>query len=119
MKANVRKSRFSDYQYLLKFDEFTGDRRIDMERGELLVADLDSKACIGYAKLTSYEFFNKPLISIVNTHPEYRGIGVADIRNLANKAIQSDSARSWGHGYCFLQQKICSRKYAVWEKDNE
>lgn len=77
MELRIRKSKISDYPVLREFDEFAGDRRMDMERGELLIADLGSNSCVGYAKLTCNEFFNKPLISIVNTHPDYRGKGVA------------------------------------------
>ncbi|MEJ2762949.1 GNAT family N-acetyltransferase [Photobacterium sp. MCCC 1A19761] len=88
MEIKIRRSKVTDYVRMKEFDEFAGDRRMDMERGELFIADLGSIPCVGYLKLTSNEFFNKPLISLVNTHPDYRGkgIGAALIRSAVAQA---------------------------------
>lgn len=88
MEITIRKSKVTDYVRMKEFDECAGDRRIDMERGELFIADLGSISCVGYLKLTCNEFFNKPLISGVNTHPDYRGqgIGAALIRSAVAQA---------------------------------
>lgn len=77
MELKIRKAKVSDYPIILEYDEFSGDRRIDMERGELLIADYGTDKAVGYLRVTSNEFFNKPLIAIVNSRPEFRSKGIA------------------------------------------
>lgn len=77
MSVKVRSAEISDYKILNQYDEFAGDRRIEMERGELFVADIDGTKAVGFLVITSNEFFNKPLISLVNVAPDFRQKGVA------------------------------------------
>jgi RimJ/RimL family protein N-acetyltransferase len=76
MEVVVRNCQISDYPIIREYDQFMGDRRLDMERGELLVSDYGQQQAVGYLKLTSNEFFNKPLISLVNVSEEFRGLGI-------------------------------------------
>lgn len=87
MEVIIRDSRISDYPIIREYDQFMGDRRIEMERGELIVADYASNESVGYLKLTSNEFFNKPLISLVNVAEKYRGLGVGS--NLIQSALEN------------------------------
>lgn len=75
-EITVRDCVVSDYPIIAEYDQFMGDRRVDLERGEFVVADLGKSKAVGYLKLTSNEFFNKPLISIVNVSKEYRRLGI-------------------------------------------
>jgi RimJ/RimL family protein N-acetyltransferase len=77
VELKIRKAMLSDYPIILEYDEFPGDRRIDMERGELLIADCGLDKAVGYLRVTSNEFFNKPLIAILNTRPNFRSLGIA------------------------------------------
>jgi RimJ/RimL family protein N-acetyltransferase len=77
MSPIVRAAIIPDYKAIVAYDEFLGDRRIDMERGELFVADMGVAKAVGYLKLTSNEFCNKPLISIVNVREDSRHQGIA------------------------------------------
>ena len=93
-----------------EYDLFAGDRRMDMERGELLIADHEEHLCVGYLKLTSNEFFNKPLISLVNVDEKYRSKGIGS--RLINKAIE---LASWHEVYLTTEtrntgmQRLASR----------
>jgi len=90
--TKIRKAKVSDYSAILEYDEFPGDRRIDIERGELLIADCGLDQAVGYLRVTSNEFFNKPLIAIVNTDPDFRSIGIAsriDSRQLSAENISA------------------------------
>lgn len=84
----IRPAEVSDYRIINEYDDFAGDRRIDMERGELFVADTADERSVGFLKLTSNEFFNKPMISIVNVRPNLRGRGIASalIRDAIERA---------------------------------
>lgn len=88
MTITIRPAEVSDYRIINDYDDFAGDRRIDMERGELFVADTADERSVGFLKLTSNEFFNKPMISIVNVRPNLRRRGIASalIRNAVEKA---------------------------------
>tara|TARA_R110002072_G_scaffold20841_10_gene75264 strand:+ start:842 stop:1213 length:372 start_codon:yes stop_codon:yes gene_type:complete len=77
-----------------EFDVFAGDRRMDMERGELLVADYKAHLCAGYLKLTSNEFFNKPLISLVVINEAYRSRGIG-----SQLIIEAIERASWHEVY--------------------
>ena len=79
MLIKVRAAEIADYKIINQYDEFAGDRRIEMERGELFVADIDGIKAVGFLVITSNEFFNKPLISLVNVVPDFRQKGVAKV----------------------------------------
>ncbi|MFB9222733.1 GNAT family N-acetyltransferase [Paracoccus cavernae] len=71
----IRSCEIRDYPALKSFDEFMGDRRIDMQQGSLLVAALDD-AVIGYVKVAPSEFMGWPLLSILCVAPSSRRQGV-------------------------------------------
>ena len=73
--SRIRPCDISDYPALKSFDEFMGDRRIDMQQGSLLVATLES-AVVGYAKVAHSEFMGWPLLSIVCVAPSSRRQGI-------------------------------------------
>lgn len=71
----IRACEISDYPALRDFDEFMGDRRIDMQQGSLMVAELNGNA-VGYAKIAPGEFLGWPLLSIVCVAAAFRGQGI-------------------------------------------
>lgn len=74
-KSIIRACQLSDYPALVTFDEFIGDRRIDMQHGGLMVAELDGNA-VGYAKVAPAEFLGWPLLSIVCVAAAFRRQGI-------------------------------------------
>lgn len=74
---NIRPSRFSDYPTIKAFDEFLGDRRLDMQRGEIYVASSDDDRAVGYLRICGSEFMCWPLISILCVDPRSRRNGAA------------------------------------------
>lgn len=74
-KTTIRPCEMRDYPVLKSFDEFMGDRRIDMQQGNLLVATLED-AVVGYAKVAPSEFMGWPLLSIVCVLPSARRRGI-------------------------------------------
>ena len=74
---NVRRAIRSDYPIIKAYDRFMGDRREDIERGELFIADFQDHRAVGYLKLSSDMFFNKPLVTYLCIHPEFRRKGLA------------------------------------------
>ena len=54
-----------------------GDRREDIERGELFVADCDEHQAAGYLKLSSNMFFNKPFVTYLCVDSNFRRKGIA------------------------------------------
>ena len=73
----VRRAIRSDYPIIKAYDPFMGDRREDIERGELFVADHDDHRAAGYLKLSSAMFFNKPFVTYLCVKSEFRREGVA------------------------------------------
>jgi GNAT superfamily N-acetyltransferase len=74
-EATIRPCDIHDYPALKNFDEFIGDRRIDMQQGSLLVATLEN-AVVGYAKVAPSGFMGWPLLSIVCVAPSLRRQGI-------------------------------------------
>ncbi|MFV0360848.1 GNAT family N-acetyltransferase [Tropicimonas sp.] len=74
-KTVIRPCEISDYSALRTFDEFMGDRRIDMQHGNLLVAERQGDV-VGYAKVAPTEFLGWPLLSIVCVAAVVRGQGI-------------------------------------------
>ena len=72
----VRLAKPKDYPVLKEWDEFWGDRRQEMQRGELLVFDAESVGVVGYLLLSRNTFLNYPFISIVCVKDTHRRIGV-------------------------------------------
>ena len=61
-----------DFVEMRDWDEFWGDRRQEMQRGEIYVAtDLQDK-CIGYVRVAQNEFLKYPLISLVCVRQDQR-----------------------------------------------
>ena len=54
------------------WDEFWGDRRQEMQRGEIYVATDSQDTCIGYVRVARNEFLNYPLIAALCVHPDQR-----------------------------------------------
>lgn len=81
-EIEVRAARFDDYPILCEFDDFLGDRRIDMQRGEILVCDFADESAIGYLRISPNHFFDWPFVVNLCVKKEYRrrGIGVALLR---------------------------------------
>lgn len=77
----IRPCEIRDYPALKSFDEFMGDRRIDMQQGNLLIAELEDVA-VGYAKVAPSDFMGWPLLSIVCVSSAMRGQGIG--RELVN-----------------------------------
>lgn len=76
MKLVVRPARFDDYPKLCSFDEFLGDRRIDMQKGELYVCDCPDEQAVGYLKLSTEHFFDWPMVVILCVKESSRRMGV-------------------------------------------
>ncbi len=73
----VRPAEFADYKIIREYDEFLGDRRLDIQRRELLVADYGSARAVGFMKLTASAFLNRPLIEIICVAQKLRRVGIA------------------------------------------
>ena len=73
----VRRAIRSDYPIIKEYDQFMGDRREDIEKGELFIADLDKHRAAGYLKLSSSMFFNKPFVTYLCINSEFRRKGIA------------------------------------------
>lgn len=87
-KTIIRACEIKDYPALKAFDEFMGDRRIDMQQGSLLVATLND-AAVGYAKVAPAEFMGWPLLSIVCVSPLHRRKGIGrDLVKGVKSAVQ-------------------------------
>ena len=71
----IRPCEISDYPALKSFDEFVGDRRIDMQHGTLVVAEMQG-GVVGYAKVAPSDFLGWPLLSIVCVAAAVRGQGI-------------------------------------------
>lgn len=82
---SVRHATFTDFPVINSYDEFLGDRRLDMQRKELIVCDFGESKAIGFGKLTNHYFFDWPMLSILCVKSEYRRNGVA--RALIQHAI--------------------------------
>lgn len=77
LKLNIRLAQRTDFAQLREWDEFWGDRRQDMQRGEIYVAEFDKEECLGYMRLARNEFLNFPLVAALCTKPSARRTGVA------------------------------------------
>jgi GNAT superfamily N-acetyltransferase len=79
-------SKFRHYPHIARFDVFLGDRRLDMQRGEILVATTEGDVAIAYARITRAEFMNWPLLSAVCVREDYRRQSIG--YRLVNRLIE-------------------------------
>jgi ribosomal protein S18 acetylase RimI-like enzyme len=82
----IRFGRFSDYPILQGYDEFIGDRRLDLQAGEIVVADGPKATAIGYFRISSGAFLGWPLLTTLCVSSDYRrrGVGEALIAHAVN-----------------------------------
>lgn len=73
----VRLAVSGDYASLRDWDEFWGDRRQELQRGEVYLACGPQGESLGYIRLTRNEFLNFPLIAALCVRPDARRSGVA------------------------------------------
>lgn len=73
----VRPAIFADYKIIREYDEFLGDRRLDIQRRELLVADNGDDCAVGFLKMTSSAFLDRPIIEILCVAQAQRRRGIA------------------------------------------
>ena len=64
MCIKIRPAEVTDYKIIKAYDQFAGDSRFDMQRGELLVADLDENASNHLALGNAYKFSMEDGISM-------------------------------------------------------
>lgn len=76
MKVHVRAALLSDYRRIVEYDEFLGDRRTDLQAGELTVADIDGLPAVGYLRIAPRDFLGWPLLANLCVHKEHRRKGV-------------------------------------------
>ena len=76
----IRPARFTDYPIVRDYDVFIGDRRLDMQRGEMIIADVGQNKAVGYAVLNGRGFIDWPLVQYLCVKQQFRRQGVA--RNL-------------------------------------
>jgi RimJ/RimL family protein N-acetyltransferase len=69
------------------YDEFLGERRLDFQRGELVVADHENNKAVGFMKLSAGEFLSWPLVSVICVSERFRRKGIG--RALVDYAWQS------------------------------
>ena len=67
----------ADYEYIKQWDSFWGDRRQELQRGQLFTARMPDQCCVGYVVVVPGGFLNYPLITLLCTNPSYRRLGVA------------------------------------------
>ena len=75
---NIRFGRFSDYPILQQYDEFIGDRRLDLQAGEIVVADQTKATAVGYFRVSSGAFLGWPLLTTLCVKTDFRRRGVGD-----------------------------------------
>ena len=76
MKVRARAAVLSDYRQIIEYDEFPGDRRIDLQAGELSVADIEGWQAVGYLRIAPRDFFGWPLVANVCVHEGHRRRGI-------------------------------------------
>lgn len=75
MTFDIRPAKFDDYPRLCIYDEFLGDRRIDMQKGQILVCDSPNEKAIGYLRISTDHFFDWPFVVILSVKSEFRRLG--------------------------------------------
>ncbi|MEM8541701.1 MAG: GNAT family N-acetyltransferase [Pseudomonadota bacterium] len=72
-----RRGVFSDYPVIAEYDEFIGDRRLDLQKGEIWVCDSANEISVGYLRVSSDHFFAWPFVSYLCVQEKHRRQGVA------------------------------------------
>jgi GNAT superfamily N-acetyltransferase len=83
--VRVRAAILSDYRQIVEYDEFLGDRRIDLQAGELFVADIDGRPAIGYLRIAPRDFLGWPLVANLCVRKDHRRQGTG--RRLMESAV--------------------------------
>ncbi|WP_375261200.1 GNAT family N-acetyltransferase [Palleronia sp.] len=80
--TRIRFGALGDYPDLLAFDEFIGDRRLNLQAGQLLVAEDGDGRAVGYLRTSPIEFLGWPLLALLCVRVDYRrrGAGQALVR---------------------------------------
>jgi GNAT superfamily N-acetyltransferase len=76
MDITIRLASQADEKAIDIFDEFRGNRPIEISRQEVWVAEINNEIA-AYATF-NYSFYRKPFIKYLNTHPKFERQGVAD-----------------------------------------
>jgi GNAT superfamily N-acetyltransferase len=80
MDIAIRLANNQDEKAIDVFDEFRGNRPIEISRQEVWVAEISIEGgneIAGYATF-NYSFYRKPFIKYLNTNPQFERQGVAD-----------------------------------------
>ena len=73
----IRPALLGDYTDISKFDEFIGDRRLDLQTGDLRVACDEHGAVTGYLRISPSGFLGWPLLAGICIDTAHRRQGVA------------------------------------------
>lgn len=86
--TSIRPGRLDDYPQLVTYDEFLGDRRLDLQAGLLLIAGTGERSAAGYAGIVPDQFLGCPLLISLCVHPEVRreGVGLALLTHVIQTA---------------------------------
>lgn len=89
LKLMVRPGQLSDYPHIVLYDEFPGDRRLDLQAARIWIADTPGETSAGYACIDPTDFLGWPLLSRLCVKPGARRFGVAEtlIRGLLSDSI--------------------------------
>lgn len=74
--VSIRLAESPDFVQIREWDEFWGDRRQEMQRGEIYVAEGAHNDCLGYMRIARNEFLNYPFIAILCVKQDCRRTGV-------------------------------------------
>ena len=87
-KLQFRTAIVSDYPIISKYDEFLGDRRLDMQQNSLLVADCGELSAIAFLKISPNACFGWPLLEILMVKPSEQraGVGSEFVKHLIDKS---------------------------------
>ena len=72
----VRPAKFDDFPIIAEFDEFLGDRRLDMQSGLKIVADLGEQTTVGYIRIGPSELLGWPCLTALCVRSDCRRRGV-------------------------------------------
>jgi GNAT superfamily N-acetyltransferase len=82
----IRAGTIDDFAAIDAFDPFAGDRREDLARGAVLVAEADGRV-VGYATFSRSGFIGRPFVHFLAVAPEFRR------RRIASSLLRAVAAR--------------------------